>query len=215
MIRLIQAFDRNAFPYEIDAMHRLRKAVFHDRLKWDVSVDEGWERDRFDDCDPLYLVSVGAHGEIRGSVRLLPTTGPNMLADVFSELLPEGQSVSSPTIWESSRFCVDHRAMAERSGRLINRTTAELLCGMTEVGMLVGLSFIVSVVDVHMERILKRANCHCDRIGEPRKIGRVTTIAGLWEIGQELLDNLHAASGITGSVLERRDVHRLGLALAA
>jgi N-acyl-L-homoserine lactone synthetase len=83
---------------------------------------------------------------------------------------------------------------------------------MTEVGIKVGLDFIVSVVDVHMERVLKRANCHCERLGEPKKIGKVTTIAGLWEIGDELLGNLREASGIVGSVLLDEDLQRLDLA---
>lgn len=212
MIRLIQATERHHFPRQIDAMHRLRAKVFHERLGWDVKVVDGWERDDFDDANPLYLIAEDPDGRVRGSVRLLPTLGPNMLSDVFSVLLPENQSVRSAVIWESSRFSVDHEALAERSDKLINRTTAELLCGMTEVGMRVGLDYIVSVVDVHMERVLKRANCHCDRIGEPRKIGKVTTVAGLWEIGNELLSNLHAASGITGSVLEGADPERIGFA---
>jgi acyl homoserine lactone synthase len=196
----------------MDAMHRLRARVFAERLAWSVKVENGWEVDQFDKLDPLYLVSEDAGGRIRGTVRLLPTTGPNMLSDVFFELLPANQSVRSPRIWESSRFSVDHEALAERSDKLINRTTAELLCGMTEVGMRAGLDFIVSVVDVHMERVLKRANCHCERLGEPKKIGKVTTIAGLWEIGDELLNNLRQASGIEGPVVVEEDLLRVDLA---
>jgi acyl homoserine lactone synthase len=175
-------------------------------------VENGKEVDQFDKLDPLYLLSQDAQGMIRGSVRLLPTTGPNMLSDVFPELLPANQSVRSSRIWESSRFSVDHEALAERSDKLINRTTAELLCGMTEVGMRAGLDFIVSVVDVHMERVLKRANCHCERLGQPQKIGKVTTVAGLWEIGDELLGNLREASGIVGSVVFDEDLQRVDLA---
>ncbi len=212
MIRLIQAHERSLYPQYMDAMHRLRAKVFGERLGWDVVIEDGWERDRFDDLDPLYLLSEDAHGRIRGSVRLLPTAGPNMLSDVFPQLLPPNQSVRSATIWESSRFSVDHEALAERSSKLVNRTTAEILCGMTEVGMLAGLDFIVSVVDVHMERVLKRANCHCERLGEPKKIGKVTTVAGLWEIGDQLLNSLREAGGIQGSVLAPKDVERIELA---
>jgi N-acyl-L-homoserine lactone synthetase len=212
MIKLISGHERFRYPQQMDAMHRLRARVFADRLAWSVKVENGWEVDEFDKLDPLYLVSEGTDGKIRGTVRLLPTTGPNMLSDVFPELLPANQSVRSPRIWESSRFSVNHEALAERSDKLINRATAELLCGMTEVGMRAGLDFIVSVVDVHMERVLKRANCHCERLGDPKKIGKVTTIAGLWEIGDELLSNLREASGIEGSVVYEEDLQRVDLA---
>lgn len=212
MIKLIPGHERFHHPHQIDAMHRLRARVFSDRLAWSVTVEDGREFDDFDKLDPLYLIAEDREGKVRGTVRLLPTTGPNMLSDVFPELLPANQTVRSPRIWESSRFSVDHEALAERSDKLINRTTAEILCGMTEVGIRVGLDFIVSVVDVHMERVLKRANCHCERLGEPKKIGKVTTIAGLWEIGDELLGNLREASGIVGSVLMDEDLQRLDLA---
>ncbi len=212
MIKLIPGHERFRYPHQVDAMHRLRARVFAERLAWSVTVENGWEVDQFDKLDPLYLVSENADGKIRGTVRLLPTTGPNMLSDVFSQLLPPNQSVRSPRIWESSRFSVDHEALAERSDKLVNRTTAELLCGMTEVGMRAGLDFIVSVVDVHMERVLKRANCHCERLGEPKKIGKVTTIAGLWEIGDELLNNLRQSSGIEGPVVVEEDLLKVALA---
>jgi acyl homoserine lactone synthase len=212
MIKIIPGHERSRHPQQIDAMHRLRARVFAERLAWSVTVENGWEVDDFDKLDPLYLISEDAAGRIRGTVRLLPTTGPNMLSDVFSELLPANQSVRSPRIWESSRFSVDHEALAERSDKLVNRTTAELLCGMTEVGIRAGLDFIVSVVDVHMERVLKRANCHCERLGQPKKIGKVTTIAGLWEIGDELLNNLRAASGIEGPVVLEEELMRVDLA---
>ena len=64
---------------------------------------------------------------------------------------------------------------------------------MTEVGMRAGLEFIVSVVDLFMERALIRAGCHCERLGEPKRIGRVSVVAGLWEMGDELLGSLREA----------------------
>jgi N-acyl-L-homoserine lactone synthetase len=70
-----------------------------------ASFFPGYERDRFDDENPLYLVSVDPDTEeYWGSLRLLPTTGPNMLRDVFPQLL-DGDYIESATIWECSRIC--------------------------------------------------------------------------------------------------------------
>lgn len=201
MITLIQRSEAHRSPTIIADMHRLRARVFHDRLKWDVSVHDGQERDQFDDCDPLYVISQDETGRVRGSARLLPSTGPNMLNDVFSELLPDGEPVRAPNIWEGSRFSVDRQDLAVRSEHAINYVTAEILLAEAEIGQLVGLDFIVSVVDVHMERVLNRAGCPCERIGQPKKIGKVTAIAGLWAIGDKLIDSLRSASGITSNVL--------------
>ena len=121
MIRLIQGRDRRNFPREIDEMFRLRARVFRDRMGWDVVVKDGWEIDAFDDLDPLYLLSLDDREVVRGCARLLPTTGPNMLNDVFSALLPGGNPIRSALMWESSRFSVDHASLTERTEKRMNR----------------------------------------------------------------------------------------------
>jgi len=105
MLKLIEGSYASFFPREIDAMFRNRAETFADRLGWEVVVKDGRERDRFDDANPLYLVSVDPDTEeYWGSLRLLPTTGPNMLRDVFPQLI-DGDYIESATIWESSRIC--------------------------------------------------------------------------------------------------------------
>jgi N-acyl-L-homoserine lactone synthetase len=209
MIRLVQGSQRARFPHEIDQMHRLRAQVFYERLGWDVKVRHSREIDQFDSLDPLYLLSLDDRGHVQGSLRLLPTTGPHMLADVFSALLPVGQTVRSATVWESSRFSVAQSAVAERSSNLLNRVTGELLLGIVEVGMMAGLTEVVSVYDLCFSRILKRAKCYAEPIGAPARIGKVTAFAGLFEISETMIENLRQASGIKESVLEPPTLTRL------
>ena len=107
MISLIPAAQAHLFPRVTEAMFRCRAQTFSERLGWEVVVRDGCERDRFDNENPLYLVSVNPRsGEYRGSLRLLPTTGPNMLRDVFPALLKDDEAIESATIWECSRICV-------------------------------------------------------------------------------------------------------------
>ncbi|MGA7975092.1 MAG: acyl-homoserine-lactone synthase [Pseudolabrys sp.] len=212
MIRLIQGSQRAQFPVEVAQMHEIRKRTFHDRLNWQVRTLRSWEIDEFDALDPLYLVSIGQNGAVRGSLRLLPTTGPNMLADVFPELLPDGTQIESATIWESSRFSVDQEAAAERSENLLNRVTGELLIGIVEVGLLVGLTDVVSVYDALFSRILKRADCAAELIGKPARIGSVMGYAALFEISDRMLANLRKASGINETVLEQASFAQLAVA---
>jgi len=211
MIRLIYGRDRRNFPREIDEMFRLRAQVFRDRMGWDVVVKDGWEIDRFDELDPLYLLCLDDREVVRGCVRLLPTTGPNMLNDVFNELLPGGVPVRSALMWESSRFSVDRIASAERTGNLINRVTGELLIGIFDVAGRAGLEFIVSVYDVMIGRVLKRAGCHAEPLGPAVKIGKALSYAGLFEVGPEMMANLRTASGITEDVIETETARAIGL----
>jgi acyl homoserine lactone synthase len=79
MLKVIEGSNASYFPKEMDAMFRNRAETFSDRLGWEVVVRDGYERDCFDDANPLYLISVDPDTEeYWGSLRLLPTTGPNM-----------------------------------------------------------------------------------------------------------------------------------------
>lgn len=212
MIKLIQASEAALFATLIDDMHRLRARQFNDRLGWLVEVANGRERDRFDDLDPLYVLAIDAAGEVVGSLRLLQTTGPHMLSDVFTQLLPDGQAIRSPLVWESTRFCVDTQRIDETHGNGLSRVTGELLSALLEIGLYAGLTHIVTVIDVRMERILKRAKCPVERLGEPVRIGEVPSLAILMECSEEWVERVHDANGIAGSVINQEDAARLGMA---
>lgn len=93
MIVIINGSERDRYRGLINDMHRQRARVFKDRLGWDVEVRDGMEVDWLDDENPLYLISVDDEtGRLRGSLRLLPTTGPNMLRDIF-------RNCSQTTLW--------------------------------------------------------------------------------------------------------------------
>lgn len=95
-------------------MHRLRGRVFKERLDWDVSVAGGLEIDQYDSFKPTYLLAL--EQQVVGCVRLLPTTGRNMLADTFPVLLDGHAAPNAASIWESSRFCVDTKNVAATAG---------------------------------------------------------------------------------------------------
>ncbi len=185
MIKLIEGAYASFFPREMDAMFRSRAETFSARLGWEVVVKDGYERDRFDDLNPLYLVSVDPETEeYWGSLRLLPTTGPNMLRDVFRQLLDDGETVANPTIWESSRIsAVSRPGQPDRSRSGVNYVLSELVLGIGEVAVLAGLTEIVSVFDARMFRVLKAAGVGLRVIGTPQRVGDVMCYAALFESG--------------------------------
>jgi N-acyl-L-homoserine lactone synthetase len=201
MLKLIEGSYASFFPKETDAMFRNRAETFSDRLGWEVTVKDGYERDIFDDENPLYLVSVDPdREEYWGSLRLLPTTGPNMLRDVFPQLL-DGDYIESATIWESSRICAAVAGQPERSRSRVNYVLSELILGIGEVAVAAGLTQIVSVFDARMFRVLKAAGCNLEIIGTPQRIGGVMCYAGLFDTGEGPLQAFRAVAGIQHSVL--------------
>ena len=211
MILAIEGVDRHAYPDLFDQMFRMRAAVFSERLGWDVTVVDGKEIDRFDGEDPLYLLCVDElTQELKGAVRLLPTTGPNMLRDVFAVLVPGG-SVESPLIWESSRFAINPDLSVgpgrQDVNQFVNTTTIELLCGLVEAAQLAGVEHIVSVFDARMARIFRAADCPYELIGAPTRIGKTMTYAGLFEISDAMRGRLGNAGGLHAPVLATSRPH--------
>ena len=209
MIRLVQGSQKARFPREIDEMHQLRARVFHERLGWEVMVVDKWEIDIFDSLNPLYLLALDDNGTVRGSLRLLPTTGPNMLRDVFPYLLPEGETVESGTVWEASRLCVDHTFKGLNSASTIQKITGELLLALDEVGELAGLSAVVTVHDMYVNRILKRLKAQGESLAAPQKVGGVLTHVCFFERSDEVRQALIDVTGIATSVIEPASLDQL------
>jgi N-acyl-L-homoserine lactone synthetase len=95
MLQLIQGVCGSRFPREMDGMFRNRAEFFGGRLGWDVVVEDGYERDRFDDINPLYLVSVDPIGDVMTYVGLFDPNPDNRLAAFRSEL-GMGRTVLGP-----------------------------------------------------------------------------------------------------------------------
>ncbi|MER9612224.1 acyl-homoserine-lactone synthase [Mesorhizobium sp. M0312] len=188
------------FSDELEQMHRLRYRVFRDRLDWDVSFSGGYEVDPFDALRPHYLLLRGPTGRIDGCVRLLPTTGPTMLRDSFCALLADRSAPEDPRVWESSRFALDLPPSApKQAGIAIG--TYELFAGMVEFGLSRGLRSIVTVTDLRIERILRRAGWPLERLSDPQTIGNTRAVAGYLDVSTESLEALHRNGGLRGPVL--------------
>lgn len=114
MIELIAPKHHREFSDLLNDMYCLRARVFREQLEWDVEVNDGREADRYDAFGPSYLLS-RVEGRVHGCVRLLPSTGPNMLSDTFPFLLDGAPVPYDTRVWESSRFALEYRPGTARS----------------------------------------------------------------------------------------------------
>src|SRR3979490_2654709 len=179
-------------------MHRIRKPVFKDRLGWDVAVSGELEVDEYDALEPSYLLSIDRRVIVNGCVRLLPTTGPNMLRDIFPSFVTKAAVPRGERVWEASRFAVSRNATAAEAG--VSQTTYDLLIGVLKFGLSNGISTIVCVVDLRMERILRRAGWQLERLGPAHRIGRTIAMAGQLDVSAQILRQLEARVGLAHAV---------------
>ncbi|MDB5406694.1 MAG: acyl-homoserine-lactone synthase [Rhodospirillales bacterium] len=172
----------------LEKMHRLRKEVFNDRLGWSVAISGDLEVDEYDALSPVYVLSETAEGDVLGVVRLLPTIGPYMLRDTFASLLDDGQAPASELLWEASRFAVARNGAKGEGG--LAHATYELLIGVLRFSLANEIEAIVCVVDLRMERVLRRAGWHMQRLGADRRIGCTMAVAGRLDVSEDLLRQL-------------------------
>lgn len=205
MIISIDGINAHHFSQLLEQTYALRARVFRDRLGWDVDVNDGLETDVFDTLNPTTLVSIDSSGKVVGSMRILQTTGPNMLADVFSAILQGEPAPRSPLIWEATRLCVDTDRLSAtgcaRAKNSISYVTSEIMIAACEYAMDAGVTDAVAVIDPLMNRVLKRSgNAPYDYLGAPTSMGKVTAMAGLLDCSIERTERLRTRSDIRGDV---------------
>ena len=203
MIRIIENRDTNVYADLLDDMYRLRARVFKDRLGWDVKVVEGLERDDFDDLDPVYLVHVDQAGTVDGSCRLLPTTGPTLVSEFFSDTMPDAAQLQAPSIWECTRFCADPDASVEG----ITTICGEMLTRMGMLGLASGFDTVLGNFDAVMMRLYRIIRAPVEILGHTDRYGSRVYL-GAFRIGEKAVaDGLRrfpgAANGDAGSVVSR------------
>ncbi|WP_352577994.1 acyl-homoserine-lactone synthase [Mesorhizobium sp. M0019] len=143
----------------------------------------------------------GFEGRVEVCLRLLPSTGPTMLRDTFRVLLEGKAAPEDPCVWESSRFALDIASSEPRGAGGIALGTYELFAGVIEFGLSRRLRHIVTVTDLRMERILRRAGWPLEGIGEPHTIGATRALAGYLEVSKVRLNTVPQNGGIEGPVL--------------
>jgi len=189
MIVLIEKHNADRYRNLMEGMFRLRARVFCDRLGWDVEVACGQERDKYDDATPVYLIYTDDEGrEVKGSLRLLPTTGPTLLADLFSDTVPDAVRLSAPTIWECTRFCLDDRIL-DKEQRLL--ASAVLIAALGEVAISAGIESIIANFDSAMLRLYRRVGCDVEILGSTSRFGRPIYL-GLFPVSEPTLRRIKA-----------------------
>ncbi|MGI9368132.1 MAG: acyl-homoserine-lactone synthase [Ruegeria sp.] len=208
MIVIVDGLNRHLFKGVVDEMFALRARVFGGRLGWDVNIIDGKEIDDFDHLDPAYVIGLDDDGNVVAAVRALQTTGPHMLADVFSAILDGQPPIRSATMWESTRFCVDTQRLSRgKEKNSVSYATCELMIGSLEYARSAGIQDIVTVIDPVMDRVLKRSdNAPYDYVGKTVPMGKVPALAALLDCSEERIARVREFSGIHHDVfLEEED----------
>jgi acyl homoserine lactone synthase len=188
MLRYIYADTLHLYPKLAASMFRDRADQFRNRLGWEVSVDEkGEERDQYDTLNPLYVIWENADGSHGGSMRFLPTTGRVMVNEIFGHLTGGGP-ITSPLIWECTRFCLSRNAGSKVAAALM-LAGGEIMTGFC-------IRHFVGVFDARMQRIYRVIGSSPELLGT-EGTGRNRISVGLWEFTVEAKRKVGLRAGIS------------------
>lgn len=146
-----------------------RHDVFIDILGWNLNTPDGIEQDQFDREDTMYIIAKSNNGNINGCARLLPTTQPYLLQEVFPQLLNGAAPPESPDIWELSRFTAMDvsKSMAGKAGHLSSPIAVKLLESVIDMAAIFGVKKLITVSPVGVERLMRHAGFNVHRAGPP------------------------------------------------
>jgi acyl homoserine lactone synthase len=178
-LRVIAGKRADLPPGYIERLGRYRRQVFVERLGWGLESENGCELDRFDGVDTVYVTVEDAHSAIAGCARLLPTTQPYLLSEVFPQLLHGVPPPRDERIWELSRFAsMDFTQPATTPlAQFSSSSTALLLRGAMDYAARHGVHRLITVSPLGIERLVRRLGIRASQAAAPLAIDGQMTFA--------------------------------------
>lgn len=177
---------------------RLRHRIFVERQKYEVPNRRGMEWDQFDTPAAVYLLWRDEQHSVRAVARLIPTSLPYMIQQLWPDLVASGEMPSGDDIWEVTRLGIDRDMPREQRARAFG----ELFCGLAEYGLCAGIrSYLFVTPEMVIENAIGRAGVPWERLGDTRRLGRLPVVAARSAATHEALYRLRCYHGVRSRVL--------------
>lgn len=198
MIHFVHHDDAASRRHLLDGMFEDRRRLFVDLFGWDVPVVAGrFEIDQFDTADTVYIVAADEQGDHAASLRLMPSTGPHMLAAIFPHLCPGGVP-TGPSIWESTRLC-----LPQRHGAALRKTYRnQLISAMVDFALARGIERLTGVLPDPFRREVLAMGWVAEALGPPLRIEGGPIGAFAAHVGPDTPDRLRWTGVYVGSHFE-------------
>jgi acyl-homoserine lactone synthase len=182
-------------------MYQRRYDVFVKRRGWSaLAREDGIEKDQFDTENAIYLLNIREDGFVDGGLRLLPTTGPHLLSELFPHFVA-GDVPRGLGIYEMTR-CFTIRDSAQKNR--MRYVAGELLCAMFEYCLDNGGEWITTMLDTFYVHRMRDNHWNEVLLGPPTKYDEGTAVAAKFAVTEGNLKATQLAHGVFWRAL--RDV---------
>ncbi len=173
-------------------MHKVRKLIFKDRMGWDVDINEGGlEIDDYDLPETVYILVRDDSGRVSGVWRMLPSSAPSMIRNIWPAFLTSFEMPIHDSAWEVSRFGVYSYTNSPRESiKATNRITAELILGLLTVCTLTGITDIYTMYNLQIARSVGKIGFFAEETSDEMPIEGKTSVVGRIRTDLEALDRV-------------------------
>lgn len=179
-------------------MHKVRKLIFKDRMGWDVDINAGGlEIDDYDLPETAYILVRDDAGRVSGVWRMLPSSEPSMIRNIWPAFLNTFDMPIHDKAWEVSRFGVYAHANSPRENiKASNRITAELILGLLTVCTLTGISDIYTMYNLQIARSVGKIGFFAEETSDEISIEGNQSVVGRIRTNLEALNRVKRLTGL-------------------
>lgn len=198
MIDVIDCENAHEHRDALPAILRLRHHIFIERYQYSVSTHREIEWNQFDAPKAHYLCWRDKLRQPRGVVRILSTSMPTIIRELWPDLIETGELSSDDATWQWTRLSVDQNLKDAAKSRVVG----ELLCGCMEFALQHQISNYVFVTPKQVVRTAyQRHGVQVELLGEEKDYGGFAIVVGRIPISTAILTDLRRRYGIQSRML--------------
>ena len=177
---------------------RYREFVLHQ--KYDVPTYNHMEYDQYDTPAAVYFAWKDNQKIVRGGMRILPTTRPYMLQELWPFAIKYMDIPNSSDVWEATRFFIDGKILDGEERRMAH---GEILCALLEFALQYGIKCYIGIAPPLLWNFTyTRCGWPAQAIGDVIDIGFVEKVqACRLDVSPDILQSVRAKMKIAKEVL--------------
>lgn len=198
MLKVVAGQNIADYPELMEAVWRFRHTQFVGRLGWkELGSEDGREIDWFDTDDAIHLIAQ-QKGRVVGYTRLLRTSSPHLLSEVYPHIMQGRQWPREASIYEWTRCISDESA--EHFGSV--QASHLLITGVLEFCIVAGIKGML--VETHPSLVgrMLEVGYQVETLNMPQFINNVPVVPAYIGATMSALEQHHRIFGIRASVLD-------------
>lgn len=195
--------DQNAHLYRaaLREMFEMRYRIFVEQLGWNaLRRQDGLERDQFDTPDAIYLLLFDEdETSVIGAHRLLRTTGPHLMSEIFSHTCTRGSIVRGPRVLEASRTCIDEEKIPPHKSRYFHSL---LMAGSYEFLVRAQIEKLTGIIALKLLAKYLREEMPFEPLGSPVELDGASYVPVVASIAPARLERVKREARLEGPLVQ-------------